>query len=806
MSQRPVPDSGELPAAPRFAWAWAALAYVLATFSLAWPVLGGKFLVNPRSDQYLAGFAFRDFAAQALRAGEGIPHWNPFLFGGMPYVAAMHGDIWYPPTVLLRLLMPTDVAMSWGFIVHLFLCGFLAYLFLRRVGLAFLPALVGGMAYMMSGKVASYVSSGHDGKLFVSSLLPLALLLLHAGIREGKRWAWGALALTIALQVLTPHIQVLQYSLVACGAWGLWLAFSTDAAGAKLPGAVAARRLLTALGAVGLGMVAGAVQFLPVMEYVGFSPRSEGGSMRGWEHAVSYSMPPEELINTLLPEFVGLLEQYWGRNGIHFHSEYIGVVVLVLGGLAYGRKAGLGIAKSFVGFWTGVAIVATLWSVGGYTPFYRLVYALVPGTKFFRAPDMMFYVAALAVAVLAAVGTERLLRGLAGRRYLYGWAIAGGVVFLLAISGGLTNLGLSIAGSEAYDRAYAAAPALRLGAVRMAFFLAVTLALLFATMTGRVPARVAGGALAALLAVDLWTVERKYWEFSEPAATIYGSDPTIEYLKKLPQPARVLSAQLTPEAAYHDPFLNGDVLMGHGLRQTLGYHGNELKRYQDLYGKEGGGRNIVNPNFLFVTNTQYLLTNDLDLLLPGMTRVVGPVRNAAGTMVALYRFPGENPFAWVAPAIVKAPDDQVLATVLNPRFDPTRAALFDTSAAVQGVTLAALPPRPTARVTMKSANREQGIVLELSEPAAAGSALIVSENYYPGWTATVDGRPATVGRAQYSLLGVPLTAGARTVALRFESAKVNTGFAITVAAMALGLVLLLTGAAMDRRRPAPSVA
>ena len=77
----------------------------------------GQFLVNPRSDQFIAGYAFREFAASSLRAGEGFPLWNPYLFGGMPYVAAMHGDIFYP-TFLLRMIFPTDVAMTCEYVVR----------------------------------------------------------------------------------------------------------------------------------------------------------------------------------------------------------------------------------------------------------------------------------------------------------------------------------------------------------------------------------------------------------------------------------------------------------------------------------------------------------------------------------------------------------------------------------------------------------------------------------------------------------------------------------------------------------------
>ena len=82
----------------------------------------------------------------------------------MPYIAAMHGDIFYP-TFLLRMIMPTDVAMTWGFIIHIFLAGLFTYVFLRGIGYGFYGALVGGLAYMMSGQIASSVSPGHDGKL-----------------------------------------------------------------------------------------------------------------------------------------------------------------------------------------------------------------------------------------------------------------------------------------------------------------------------------------------------------------------------------------------------------------------------------------------------------------------------------------------------------------------------------------------------------------------------------------------------------------------------------------------------------------
>lgn len=209
--------------APQRPLAWAALISAFATLLLAWPALGGAFLVNPNSDQYIAGYPFREFAARSLREGHGFPLWNPYQFGGMPYVAAMHGDIFYP-TFLLRMFLPTDVAMTWGFVLHMMLAGFFTFGFLRASGVRFQSAAIGGVAYLLSGAVASYASPGHDGKLFVSALLPAALWAIVRGVRDGRRAAWGALALIVGLAALSPHPQLLQYMLLMAGGFALFAA------------------------------------------------------------------------------------------------------------------------------------------------------------------------------------------------------------------------------------------------------------------------------------------------------------------------------------------------------------------------------------------------------------------------------------------------------------------------------------------------------------------------------------------------------------------------------------------------------
>ena len=795
-------------------WLLAIASYVAATLLLGYPALAGRFLVTTHSDQYIAGYAFREFAAQSLRAGEGFPLWNPYLMGGVPHVAAMAGDIFYP-TFLLRAFLPTDVAMTWGFVLHVILAGVFTYGLLRAVGLGFYPSLIGGLAYLMSGPIAGYVSPGHDGKLFVSALLPLTCWLLTILVRTGRLWACGALALVVGLAVLSPHPQLLQYMLLAAGAYALWLAFEREGP-APLARRVAVQRLAYALGAVLLGFAIGAIQYLPVREYVEWSPRAGG---KGWAHAISYSMPLEELVSTYVPQFSGILDAYWGRNGIHFHSEYFGAAALLLalaGVFWTGRNGGRGFAR----FWVGTFVVSLLWTLGGSTPFYRLVYAIVPGTAYFRAPSTMMYVTMFAVAVLAALGTDRLLAARLSRRYLAGWLVAAGLVALLATSGGLTALATSVAAQGRQPAVAANHGALVLGAWRSFAFVAIACGIAWLVLQRRITPRAAGIALAITMTVDYWSVLRNYWQFVPSAAAVYATDATIETMQRETEPYRVLPLPLSSEMAYRDPFLGGDALMVHDVPNVIGYHGNELGRYQTLVGKDQGNEPLFRSAGLrAMLNVKFLLTNigpeaQLDpndptftilRLLPGAQHVAGPVQNAAGTTVHLYRLGEGAEAAWVASAIVKAADDGVLATVTDPRFDATvrhRVALFDTSAAVAARPATAELPPPASITTRVERSSPSQLTVRLDAPAGSGNALVVSENFYPGWTATVDGRAVPVYRANYTLMGIPLPEGAREIRLSFASAAYETGKLVTLLALAISAGLVVAGLVVGRRRVA----
>jgi hypothetical protein len=107
-----------------------------------------------------------------------------------------------------------------------------------------------------------------------------------------------------------------------------------------------------------------------------------------------------------------------------------------------------------------------------------LVYAIVPGATYFRAPSTMMYVTMFSVAVFAALGTERVLARQIGSRYAIGWLIAAGLVAVLGTSAALTNVARVVASSfdpsgQRDGLISSNAPDLVFGALRSALFMAL---------------------------------------------------------------------------------------------------------------------------------------------------------------------------------------------------------------------------------------------------------------------------------------------------------------------------------------------
>ena len=758
--------------------------------ALSLPMWSGQFLASPVSDQFTTGYAWRSWQAEQWKALGHLPQWNPFIFGGLPYIAAMHGDIFYP-TAWLRLVLPTAFAMDLGLVVHYVLAGFFAFLFLRRMRVSWTGSLVGGLSYQLSGVVASYVHPGHDGKLFVTALLPLALMALYLAIRERRFEGYGLLALTVGLAILSPHPQMAQYMLIASGLFTLYLVFG-EASERRTSGRLA--DLSLALAAVGVGLLISAIQMLPFWAYIPFSPRAE--TYGGFERATSYAIPWEHVPEFFLSSFVGQSGDgtYWGSNPIKLHSEYLGLPVLALAllGIVRGQRRRLSL-------WLGgIGLLFLLVTLGGSTPFYRLWYEVVPFVKQTRAPGMALYVVAFVISVFAAFGVEQLERG-AGKRLAI-WAIGvGGAVALLAAVGAFGGFAAFLAqgiqqssGMAVVQRAVDAGTAIRWGAFWSGTALAAIGALTYLALTNRIKPAVLCLGLALLVSADLWRNARQFWVFSDPAL-VDSPDPLIEVLTDTPKPYRVFN--------YGDYVYPGSSLMTHSISQLLGYHGNELHRFDVLLGGRNQWRNQTRGVIWDLFAVEYvIIPTDLPGVdsIPGFVRIVADQPTWNGLAADLYRRRQPARYARLVPAGLKMADDSAVGTMLDPRFPADRVVLLAPDAPTQPPRFTGLPEPATNEVSV--AQWEPGrMMLRVDPPVSMDAYVLVAENWYPDWHAFVDGESVSVLRGDQTLITIPVRAGSSEVELWFDSPHYRIGKVITFVSLVTTALALAVPVLVRRR-------
>lgn len=772
---------------PKHPGLWATATFTLWTVLLSLPMLRGLWLASPWSDQFISGIPFHAWGTEWYKRLGHLPLWDPEVFGGLPFVAAGHGDMFYP-TWLLRFIVPVTTAGNLSFFLHYILAGLFTYLLLRRLRVGWIASVIGGLAYELSGLIASYPSPGHDGKLFASAMLPLMLLALVLALRD-RRWeGYPLLGVATALTLL-GHFQLAYYSLIAAGLFALYL--TLEEAGDSGAGE-RALRLGTALVAILIGFGVAAIQILPFFEYIPFSPRAQG--FHGFEGSTSYAIPWSHVPEFFIKNFVGWTPRgtYWGANPIKLHSEYLGLPVValaILGAMARERRR----LVLWVG---GIGLLFLLISLGAATPFYQLFWAVMPLVKKTRAPGMAFFVVAFVTAVFAALGVDRAL-ATRSRRAMTAALIVGAVVTLLGITGAFGQLAEGFAsgiqamtGRDALAAATADGSAILWGAASSGLALAAVAAVL-GYGADRLTPRLQALALVLIVGTDLWLNARPFWSYMKP----YGRDPLIERIVATPPPYRVIDL---------GPAYRGSVLATFDVPQVLGYHGNELRYYDELLGGQGEWKHLGFLPLWDLLAVRYAIApadgRSLDSI-PGFRRVLDtvPILNGDDGRARLFERIAPAPYARVVPGAVKADSAAIIPTLVDPRMDYSRIVLFSTDQPVAPEPLKQMPPPSPARAVV-TAWEPGRMTVTIDPPPPQASYLLIAENWYPDWRATVDGQPSPVLRGDYTFITVAVPAAAKVVQLTFRSELYERGKVITIASLGALLLSLFATAARQTRR------
>ena len=234
----------------------------------------------------------------------------------------------------------------------------------------------------------------------------------------------------------------------------------------------------------------------------------------------------------------------------------------------------------------------------------------------------------------------------------------------------------------------------------------------------------------------------------------------------------------------------------HGIELAAGHHPNDLSRYRELIGMVGSGdaENLYNPNIYRLLNVRYLLWPDIERGPGPEEGVVSRTSLQDGRAYeTLYAVGGLPRARLVAAATVKS-DDEAVPYMLSESFDPaTQVVLAEESP----VPLDGVPVVGEVRWEERGNNR-----LRLSVTSDRPALLVVADNWFPAWKASVDGTEAPVLRAYHTLRAVPVPAGSSTVEMWYHSELLSRSLWVSLLALlALG-GLGVWGVVQDRRRTA----
>jgi hypothetical protein len=487
-------------------------------------------------------------------------------------------------------------------------------------------------------------------------------------------------------------------------------------------------RHITALFALALALSFGlaAVQLLPTYELTGFSERSGGVS---YEFATRFPYALENLKTFLYP----LANGTPGTGDLAVSSifwedyAYLGLVPLFLGlfgGLALAWRSG--VARLLVG----LTVVTFLVILGPHTPFFRLAYRVVPGLGFFRFPQRLLAFVVLFVALLAGLALTRFQEWLEektdGRRRTKKVRTlpraATGIILLLV---GVDLYAYHVPWNAIVNRDIWLEPPTVAREVQERAGTALYRVYSYDVYnTFRAAYRQAGGWRGHL---EPYIAQR---EFLQPSLNLLYNVPTADgYVNLVPECLATLW----------------------GTEKQLGLMDTGLAKAQNqLVAKPGFVKSLGLYNVRFLIAAQPVQDEALELL-----GVYGPgahLYQNRETMSRAFVVPGHTVVADVPTALV---------LTRSPAFDPTRTVIL-----LEQPDAPASPPEgfeATVEVVTYQPTRVE-IAVESNGPGW----LVLSDTYYPGWEATVDGDLARIYQANGCVRAVPIQAGRHEVALRFR--------------------------------------
>lgn len=686
------------------------------------------------------------FTKEALLSGT-FPLWNPHYCSGHPFFANPQTFVLYPAT-LLYVFLPLSWAFNVDYIIHFIIAAIGMYFFLQSVTRSRYAGLASAIIYSLSGYFGWRVYLGHITLIHAAALVPWIFYFIERSLTSNKTTYIFITGIILGMQILGGDPQVSYYTSLFLTLYYFlrWFSLSRHSGTVSFNKATG---LFVLIPLIAFGI--SAIQILPTIEFRSLSPRS----MNTYEYATFLSFPPLNFFHFIAP-------YYFSPPTLPLAPEfgcYIGISSIILAFI--GGAFSLFKKHSFA---FGIMLfVAATFVLGCNTPVYFVYYNVLPLLSTFRVPARCMVLFIFIMSILAGFGIHHLCEFGLKKSQKYSVIIVLVIISVCIIYAiyAFRNIGVSLPNVPNNS-----------SSLRYAILFTFASFVIVSTFHFIRNKHILAMLFLAILYLDLYSVcsplipkinEKDLLQENAFERT-FKSDPGF-YRVNVPGYGDAILTTLyglpNHATAFHYYGINGNLPF-------------MLTEYYDFISGMAG---IQIPE-------QHRHSFPKELFFPEKvfsSRILGTKYAVALTASGFQMLTAKEvqPHAILINEILFTKNIQDQLQILrNQDFNPKETILIEESAKNNFSSWQTDPAsleKGTVTINAYFPNR-----IELTSNSPINSVLLLSELYYPGWKAYIDGEVVPILRADYLLRAIRLSAGQHRITFSYKPMSFYVGSTISI--------------------------
>lgn len=713
----------------------------------------------------------KEFSIRILKEGV-LPLWNPFIFSGSPHLASLQSGSFYPFNILF-FIFPISSAWSLYIIIQPTFTAFFTYLLLKKFRLSILSSIFGSVVFAYSSYQVVWMEYGNIGHTIM--WLPLAMWLVIQSIEKPTIIKSLFLSLVLSLSILAGYVQTTFYVFVFLS---VFIVFYTRYIDKKFW----LKKVMVFVPIFILPLFFCAVQILPTLELIFHSSRLP------YEKNSFFALliPQFHLATLFVPDFFGnpATRNYWLTGTYIERVSYVGVIPLVFSLYAC-------LQKRTPVIWFFIISLFTTYFLAFDSPIGRAIYSFSLPFIQTAVPTRIMFVFCFAASILAAFGLEEFQNSKKikpllqivlsiGCIYTFLWFFVFLVQYIVKDSSWITHLMTS--------KRNLILPSLLFGAFLILFVLQIL----------RVNKKYIMLGIFVLTVFDLFYFFQKITPFS-PKEAVYPKTEVFTFLSH--------TQGIDRSWGYGSGYIEPNIHTHEKLYTPDGYDALHIKRYGEFlsasykgqissvipgadaniaggYGDEDLRQNQYRQKILNILGVKYVLNKK------GSGSDGAFDKNTYALIWEkdnwqIYENEKALPRIFLAQKyVVEKQNNKIIEKLFSANFDARNSVILEEQPTISSNKDILLP----GSVSLVSYDANKVVVKTNAETS---SMLFLSDNYFPGWRATVDGKEEKIYRANYTFRAVPVSAGEHTVMFMYYPSSFDKGVKITTATLFVLVVFIV---------------